>query len=194
MRFFLQLGLAALAAWLLPACNSVIAADPAGHTSCVGGVCPNGSANASSASASTSTSSGAGGGAGCVIDPNHTDNLPNCDFTKPSIKTGEFPCAIEKILGKTTDTDSHCRKCHQEPQQQGAPFSLVKYVDSQNCTSASCQSGTYGGKTIFWRMALNTKTKFMPLGGPALGDDDTQALQDWACACAPPRGPNEKCQ
>jgi hypothetical protein len=195
MRLLPQLGFAALAAaWLLPACNSPIASDPAGHTTCVGGVCPNGAATASSSATTSTGSGGAGGGPTCIIDPDHQANQPNCDFGKVSMKTGEFPCDIEKILGKTTDAMGGCRRCHQEPAVNGAPFSLVKYEDSQNCTAASCQGGLYGAKTIFWRMALNTKTKFMPLGGPPLDDDAIQALQDWACACAPPRAPGEKCQ
>ena len=47
-----------------------------------------------------------------------------CDITTPSGRTGEYPCAVDKVI-------DNCRRCHSDPPVSGAPFSLDKYEDSQ---------------------------------------------------------------
>jgi uncharacterized membrane protein len=126
---------------------------------------------ASSASGSSAaTGQGGAGGAAPVC-------FTDCDITKATGRTGDYPCAVEKIL------KDNCQRCHTNPLMGGAPFPLVSYEDSQDATS----------KVIFAFMYQAVESEYMPLEPPKLTDDEKSAILDWACACAPPRDPEEIC-
>lgn len=166
---FASMGLA-----LVAACQADL------ESSCVGGVCeplpPAAGASSSATSASSSSgatggSGGAGGSAPLCFD--------GCDVTKASGKTGEYPCAVERIML------DNCARCHATPTKSGAPFPLDTYGASQEL---------YAETAIFARLKSTVESGFMPLSPPELTDDEVQTLVDWACACAPPRAPGETCR
>ncbi len=156
----MRVSLAALAAlsvaFVYLGCNAKV------ETTCVGGSCvplaPNTVASSSSGGPCFSTCG---------------------DVTKPTGKTGEFPCEVEKILA------DNCRRCHTDPPTKGAPFPLVKYERSQEL---------YGAKVLFVAMENAVRTKFMPLEPPKLTDPEITAITSWNCSCSPPRDPGVTCK
>lgn len=146
------------------------------ETTCVGGECeplvPSAvSSSSSAASASAGAGGGGGGGAAACFD--------GCDVKVASPRLGEYPCAVEKILA------DNCRRCHSDAAPGSAPFSLDTYEASQ---------ALYAGEVLFSRIKTVVDSKFMPLSPPALTDEELTAISEWACACAPPRGPGESCK
>lgn len=109
-----------------------------------------------------------------------------CDVTAASGRTGQFPCAVEKILA------DNCRRCHttQKPPLQQPPFELDTYEESQ---------AIYFGMAIWARMKAAIDDDFMPLEPPKLTPEEKNVLvDDWVCKCAPPRaegagGMSEQC-
>lgn len=127
----------------------------------------------------------------CVTGDNCADYVPpqgvldvgecfdGCDTTSVSGNTGEYPCAVDAIIDV-------CRNCHIPKPEGSAPFSLDTYADSQEL---------YGTEARWARIVPNVTSDFMPLGGPALDDDQKRdLLDDWACKCAPPREDGETCE
>lgn len=88
-------------------------------------------------------------------------------------------CAADLVL-------SHkCRRCHQAPPKNGAPFSLLTYEDTQLVDSQ--------GKPRFMRMADAVSSGYMPaqfvsLTPPVEGltADERATLLGWCEAGAPP--------
>lgn len=60
---------------------------------------------------------------------------------------GGFPCDVDEVLA------SSCRRCHWDPQENDAPFPLVKYEDTQQQRS---------GKPIFKLMEQMVAADLMP--------------------------------
>ncbi len=71
-----------------------------------------------------------------------------------------FPCAVEEVLSTS------CRRCHWEPQENDAPFPLVKWEDTQAVRS---------GKPIFVLMKQMVAAELMP-PLDALVDPDVEPL------------------
>ncbi len=143
-------------------------------TTCVGGACqPLAQSTVTSSTSTTGGSGGGGGGSSCFV---------GCDVSKPTTRTGEFPCDIEKILSTV------CRNCHTNPKEKvGVPFVLLKYEDSQQL---------YGDMVIFAKMQHAIDIKFMPLAPykDAFTTAQRKTIIDWACACGPPRDAGAMCQ
>lgn len=68
----------------------------------------------------------------------------SCSF--PLDSKAQFPCEIDAILA------ARCRRCHQDPMQNGAPFPLLTWNDTQ---------GDYGGP-IYQRMHKMVTIDYMP--------------------------------
>jgi mono/diheme cytochrome c family protein len=146
------------------------------ETTCVAGVCePLTPSAASSSSESSSVSVTGAGGAGGGSAP---ACFEGCDVAKAGAETGDYPCAVERIM------IDNCARCHTSPAKDGAPFALDVYADAQQL---------YSGKAIFARMKSVVQSGFMPLSPPQLTDEEVATLVDWACACAPPRPAGETC-
>jgi hypothetical protein len=176
MRRFL-VSVAALSAvwWQLSACNF----DLAPSTVCVGGICPPPNTVAASSTVSTSAGSGgSGGGAVCFAD------CP--DNTKPTGKTGQFPCAVEKALKVCGD---NCHGPLLKPQE--GPFDIIKYEDTQKVPAPE-----KGYSTVLFYMIKDQIEAQMPRSPfkETYKDSDRKLVMDWACACGPPRPAGEVCQ
>lgn len=78
------------------------------------------------------------------VGPPYDAGTLNCDL--PSKPGAQFPCEVDAIL------QARCRRCHQEPQKNGAPFPLLKWEHTQ---------ADYGGP-IYEAMYRAIKTNFMP--------------------------------
>jgi hypothetical protein len=135
------------------------------ETTCVGG---DGSCD-QHALGSGSTTTSAGGGPVCY---------EGCDTESLSGNVGDYPCAVDAIV-------DNCRRCHTEPQEHGAPFSLETYEDSQQL---------YFGKARWARMEAVVSADIMPAEEPKLTAlEKFRLLDDWACQCAPPREAGVSC-
>jgi hypothetical protein len=77
-----------------------------------------------------------------------------------------------------------CQRCHNDPQVNGAPFSLLTWPDTQNLYPA------VGGKPIWQKMHAAVTSKFMPLCAEScptnfdppvekLTDDERNTLLAW---------------
>ena len=89
---------------------------------------------------------------------------------------GDLPCDVWQVM------HDRCHCCHQEPQQNGAPFPLLTYEDTR--------AEYFMGKLRWERMAEVTADDglpHMPLATAAqLSTAQLKVLQDWFAACAPP--------
>jgi len=81
-------------------------------------------------------------------------------------------------------TESRCERCHTEPPENGAPFSLVGYAATQE---------SYEGEPIYERMGRAVRTDFMPpvtlsVDPPVvdLTSEEVETIGAWADAGAPP--------
>jgi cytochrome c peroxidase len=93
--------------------------------------------------------------------------------------TGDYPCDVFTVLG------NNCHTCHQSPPQNGAPFSLLTYEDTQADYAA--------GKKRWQRMKEVVEIGFMPLGS-SLTDNDKQILLGWLEGCAQPAAEGMGCE
>lgn len=90
-----------------------------------------------------------------------------------------LPCPVETVLR------SRCQGCHTSPPQNGAPFPLRTYADTQ---------ADYFGKPVFERMRVAIETDFMPPDPrPKLEGTERSAVLDWINAGALPAAPGEAC-
>jgi len=108
---------------------------------------------------------GAGAAAACPIDP----------------QTGDFPCEVFAVVHQ------RCNPCHQDPPQNGAPFPLLTYEDTQQAYTP--------GKLRFQQMYDQIQPAAaprMPLGG-SLTDAELATLAGWLAACAPPEPQGAGC-
>lgn len=153
-----RLSLAAAALAILPA------ACGAGTTeTCYGGPCTESTMSSASSANGTGGSGtggtgGAGGAAACA----------------PTPQDGEFPCDVFAIV------HARCNPCHTDPMQNGAPFPLLTYADTQK--------PYVPGKLIFQQMYDQIGPDGdprMPLGG-MLAEAEYDKLRGWLASCAPP--------
>lgn len=143
---------------------SALACEADLETECVGGDC-----EPYQPSLPEPGEGGGGGGRLCY---------EGCVTDAVSGNTGELPCEVEAVL-------DNCRRCHTTPLQNGAPFPLDTYEDTQQL---------YLGTAIWARLDAVVSIDFMPLQPPLLTDDEKAALlDDWACRCAPPREAGVTC-
>lgn len=89
-------------------------------------------------------------------------------------------CEVKPIV------ESRCERCHGDPQEHGAPFSLADYEATQ---------ADYEGEPIYERMARAVRTDVMPpvtfdVEPPVqdLTDHEVETIGTWADAGAPSGG------
>jgi hypothetical protein len=97
-----------------------------------------------------------------------------------------FPCDVRVII------ESACQRCHQEPQQNGAPFSLLTWSDTR---------AEYGIQLVYQAMDKAIADDFMPptwleVEPPVqpLTAGEKQILLDWLAAGAPPADVPQTCE
>ncbi len=121
------------------------------------------------------TGSGGSAGAACVVDTS---------FANPA-----YPCEILAIV------QPKCQRCHQDPQLNGAPFSLLTFPDTQKL---------YVNKVIYQRMHNAVDTDFMPFCAQScannydppvqkLTPEEKQTLLDWLVCPQPVDGDTVTC-
>src|SRR5688500_18363575 len=116
MRAFLVvLGVATAAGLFATSCEADV--DDGGLT---GGCLPPAQESRATGTA-VSGPGGAGGGGGGVPIPT-CDIDADCPVTTPGPTTGCYPPEVFSVL------DAKCHRCHQDPTQNGAPFSLLDYA------------------------------------------------------------------
>jgi hypothetical protein len=108
----------------------------------IGGPLPDGGDTSGGSAGSSGGSAGSAGSAGAA----GADANP-CPPIDPNLVNPSFPCEIDAIL------EAKCRRCHTEPQQNGAPFPLLTWQDTQE---------EYFLTPIYKRMHNAVKTDFMP--------------------------------
>lgn len=96
-------------------------------------------------------------------------------FTCDGIDTKEFPCDVFSVL------NNNCQGCHSNPPQNGAPFPLVSYDDTQK---------PYFGDTPIWQAMARAVEPgpngkpFMPLNAERpLPTRELNALRSWFSEC-----------
>jgi hypothetical protein len=94
------------------------------------------------------------------------------------VVTGDIPCAPDRVLR------SVCQHCHSSPPQNGAPFSLVTYADTQR---------EMDGHPLWFWMEAYVSAGIMPLPPVEISDADRALLLAWLRAGAPPRAAGEAC-
>lgn len=93
---------------------------------------------------------------------------------------GDMPCDIFMLI------QTHCQTCHTMPTQNGAPFPLLTYEDTQEPFGMA-------GQQRWQRMAEVITTGFMPIG-KTLPEADKQALLNWLNNCATPIAEGMGCE
>jgi hypothetical protein len=128
----------------------------------------------------TSTTSGSGGSGGMGTGGGDA-GAGAAAACSPTPQTGDFPCDVFAVIHQA------CNPCHQDPPQNGAPFALLTYADTQK--------EYVPGKLIFQQMydqiGPNGAPR-MPLGG-MLGAADFDTLSNWLATCAPPAAAGTGC-
>lgn len=107
-----------------------------------------------------------------------SDASTTCDSTP---KTGEIPCEVFAVI------HAKCNPCHNTPTQNGAPFPLLTYADTQE---------PYGTDRLVYQQMFDQiqpgASPRMPLNG-MLTDAEMKTLGDWLAACAPPAAAGTGC-
>ncbi len=144
--------------------------------SCVSGPC---GLDTGGAGGATSSPTGTGG---ATSSPTGTGGATGTGGSGPDAascpvvaQTGDFPCDVFAVV------HASCNPCHQMPPQNGAPFPLLTYADTQQPYTASVG-------LVFQQMFISTGPHGMPrmpLGG-TLDATDYATLHDWLGQCAPP--------
>jgi hypothetical protein len=126
-------------------------------------------------------------GEGCLAGPCTGSGGPGADAgcatasCTPVPKTGDFPCDVFAVI------HTNCNPCHQDPPQNGAPFPLLTYADTQK---------PYGPTTLISQQMFDQiqpcGSPRMPLGG-MLTTDDFNTLSDWLAGCAQPIPAGQGC-
>jgi hypothetical protein len=136
------------------------------------------------ACASHVTDSRAKGGSAGVSEPVATAGAPDTEELPPPAPIFGW-CDAQPILAVK------CGRCHGNPAQNGAPFSLSEYADTQRVDNR--------GKPRYERMQAAIETELMPaqfvmLEPPVepLSETERQQLLDWLAAAAP-FGDGEAC-
>jgi hypothetical protein len=139
-----------------------IACDAHVDEGCVSGPC--GPETAPSIDPNASAAGGGGGG-----------GAPDCSMTPD---TGEFPCDVYAVL------KARCHPCHTDPQQRGAPFSLLTYEDTRV---------PYGSGPRAARMLTMVQTNQMPPPSePRPTAEERATLLGWLGSCAKPAPDGEQ--
>lgn len=137
---------------------------------------PTGNATgSSSAGPGVGGGGGAGGGAGgsapVCLEACDPGNLVGLGLE------GDLPPEIDALFGEP-DGESGCRRCHQDPPVNFAPFPLMTYADTQV---------EYFGRFIWHRIqTVAVDANQMPAAPPPLTPQEEADLAAWVCACAPP--------
>jgi hypothetical protein len=98
--------------------------------------------------------------------------------TIAAVRSGALPCEVDRILTST------CQKCHTEPPQNGAPFPLVTYADTQVVLD---------GRPVHEYMSRALESDRMPLAPVRLEQGDRVLLLDWLRAGALPASAGDAC-
>lgn len=114
--------------------------------------------------------------AGGCTPPRDTERQP--EPASSAVRTGALPCEVNRILAST------CQKCHARPLQNGAPFPLVTYEDTQ---------ADFDGQPVHTYMQVALETSRMPLAPVELDDTDRAILLAWLRAGAPPSTLGDAC-
>ena len=148
----------ALAAFAAGACGDDTGGSGGGNgeggsTSSSGSTSDASSSTSASSSAASSTSTGP---ATCEIED-----------------TAGLPCEVFRII------EANCQVCHNDPQENGAPFPLLTYDDTQ---------AEYGARPIWDRMRDAIEPGAipgMPFGDnpPGLAEEDLDVLRAWFETC-----------
>jgi hypothetical protein len=83
---------------------------------------------------------------------------PTCSLPPADTPGAQIPCSVAAVLGPL-DGDvqgRRCHRCHVEPQENGAPFPLLTWANTQ---------GIYGNKPIWTKMYAAVCEDFMPYCG-----------------------------
>jgi uncharacterized membrane protein len=95
-----------------------------------------------------------------------------------AVRTGAFPCDVNRVVAST------CRKCHTRPPENGAPFPLDTYEDTQ---------ADLDGQPIYTYMKVALETSRMPLAPVELDQGGRAVLLAWLRAGAPPSTQSDAC-
>jgi hypothetical protein len=161
--FFAPMTLAATLGLHLAGCEASL------ESGCLDGTC------------TTTTTNGSGGGGADGGDAGGAGGQASeCLACLPDVgpQEGALPCDVAQVL------EDKCQRCHQDPPQNGAPFPLLDYDDTQ---------AMYAGKPIFVRMKIAIESGFMPLTPPKLTASEKDTMLAWLCACAPPAPADTTC-
>lgn len=114
-------------------------------------------------------------------DDGSGDHVQQDAGTQPDANNAEpsaLPCSVSLVL------EAKCQRCHGEHLQNGAPFALLSWSDTQR---------TYFDKPVHERMLSAIESGFMPLVLPSitppverLTDEEEQTLVAWLRAGAQP--------
>ena len=145
---------------------------------CVSGPCTLSGAGGAggSTSVASSTQAGTGGTGTDAGDSGPIDAGPDAASCPQVAQTGDFPCEVFAVI------HAQCNPCHQQPPQNGAPFPLLTYADTQQLYPPSIG-------LVFQQMFISISpsgSPRMPFGGPYLDPADYATLHDWLGQCAPP--------
>ena len=165
----------AVAALCLFGSAAILAASCDANVSenCIAGPCfsllGSGGAGGNSSTVSASASGGTGG----------SGTADTCPIPAPT-RTGDIPCDVFQIMRL------HCQGCHQNPQKNFAPFSLLNYADLQLPYAMFPDGSTKNLR--YQQMFDQTRPGAcprMPLGGH-LSDQDYATLTHWLVGCGQP--------
>lgn len=150
---------------------------------CLAGPCSvsvsSGGGASSASGGPATTTSGVGGANGGAGGTGGNETPPCVDETD----VGDFPCEVFEVL------NDKCHVCHQDPPDNGAPFSLLTYEDTQK---------PYSDRQRWERMTEVVEdgaVPSMPFGdAPDLTTTQLNVLRKWFKACAPPAPDGEGCE
>ena len=104
--------------------------------------------------------------------------IPSCSSDDDGDDAAEaIPCEVQQVL------QAKCQRCHGDPVEEGAPFSLVTLEDLKRDTASG---------PVYERVLRALETEYMPpdfltLDPPVqeLTDDELDVLLEWVEAGAP---------
>jgi hypothetical protein len=81
-----------------------------------------------------------------------------CALPAPNALGAQIPCDVDDILGHPLpdggySAQAKCRRCHQDPPLNGAPFPLLTWADTQFC---------YSQRAVWQRMSNVIDSGYMP--------------------------------
>jgi hypothetical protein len=85
--------------------------------------------------------------AAAVQDTGDASDASVCELPPADSPGAMFPCEVDAVLA------DKCRRCHQDPMVDGAPFPLLEWKKTQE---------VYSGKPIWQRMQAAVGSGYMP--------------------------------